>query len=180
VIASIIVVLVGVLYYFVKEEPPLPPPLPAEVAQDTESGIMSYAGNELVEEQDGKRLWELNAETIEVDPNTKKATLKNMKGIFYRDNGGQITITAPQAFIDTQTKEILMVGEVHAVSSDGATFTAREARWFETDRHFLGTGGIKLTRDDTLITGDQIESDANMEKIKVQGHAYVQKGGTPQ
>jgi len=36
---------------------------------------------------------------------------------------------------------------------------------------------VLLTKDDTIMTGDNIESDADMAKIKVYGHAKIIKGG---
>jgi lipopolysaccharide assembly outer membrane protein LptD (OstA) len=67
--------------------------------------------------------------------------------------------------------------KVQATASDGTTFTANEARWSNTDQKVYGSGNVVLTKDDTVLTGDKIESDSNMEKIKVFGNAKVVKGG---
>lgn len=175
VIACLVAFLVGGVYYFVKEEAPESPKQAQEASEPAAKPF--FTGNAIVEEQDGKRLWELTAETIEIDPNTKQARLVNIKGVFYQDKGGKIEITAPGAVMDTKTKDITMTGNVKAVSSDGATFTANEALWKGKDRMLFGTGGVTLTRDDTVIIGDKLESDANMEKVRVQGNARVIKGG---
>lgn len=178
-IACIVLLLVGGIYYFVKDEAIIPSPPPAQEASGDSAAGLSYIGNSIVEERNGKRVWELIADNIEIDPQTKRAHLKNLKGIFYQDNGGKIEITSAQAELDTQTQDVVMEYEVKAVSSDGATFTARTARWDGKGRHFYGSNGIVFTRDDTIITGDKIDSDANMEKVKVQGNARVVKGGSP-
>lgn len=174
-IACIILVLAGGLYYFVKDEPLVPP---KQVQQSTDPGpTISFKGSTYVEEQDGKRLWELTAETIEVETNSKNIILKNLKGIFYQDNGGKIELVAKQAVMDNKTKDIRMDGEIKATSStDGAAFTAPAVRWNAQERRMFGSGGITLTKEDTVITGDQFETDNNMEKIKVQGNALIRKG----
>lgn len=174
-IACLVVLLAGGMYYFLKEEAPAPPQT-QETGTNTAANAM-FVGNSIVEEQNGKRIWELSAEKIEVEPNTNKLKLTNIKGIFYKDDGGTIEVTAPEAIMDTKTRDVVMTGSVKAVSSDGATFTAREARWAGQDRRFFGSGDVRLTRDDTVITGDRIESDANMAKVRVEGNAHVVKGG---
>jgi len=178
-IACCLLFLGGGLYYFLRAEP-ITPKTPAEVASVEPAATLSYVGNLITEEKDGKRLWELGAETIEIDVNTKNMKLKNVKGVFYQDNGGKIDISAPEAVMDSKTKDIVMTGKVQAVASDGATFSAQEVRWMGLEQRFYGTKDVQLTKDNTVMSGDNIESDANMAKIKVYGHAKVIKGGSPQ
>lgn len=174
-IVAILVFFVAGAYYLLKEESPAP--APAEVVNNDQPRSISYSGNSIIEEKDGKRLWELGAETIEVDPNTKQAIIKNLKGVFYQDNGGKLEIVALQAVYDTKTHDIVMNGQVKAVSADGATFTAESARWAGENRRIYGSGGVTVTRDDTVIIGDRVESDANMQKVKVEGNARIRRGG---
>lgn len=169
--------LAGGLYYFLKEEP-VAPPAPAAVEEVEQVSTLSYVGNSITEQKDGKPLWKLDAETIEVDVKTNNTTMKNIKGIFYQASGGEIDITAPEAVMDSKTKDIVMTGKVHAVASDGATFTAQQVRWAGQQERFYGSGAVVLTKDDSVMTGDNIESDGNMEKIKVYGNAKVVTGGT--
>jgi LPS export ABC transporter protein LptC len=156
------------------------PPPPVEEAKSDPAANITFNGSSIVERKDGKKLWELSAESVQVDPNSKKVSLNNLKGILYREDGGRIDLVAREGLYDTASKEIFLEGEVKAVSSDGAVFTAAKARWATTERHMYGSGGITLTREDTVITGDKIDSDANMEKVKVQGNARAIKGGVPQ
>ncbi len=178
VIACVIVLLAGCLYYFLKDEP-LKPKEPVQV-ESSETATLSYQGNSIKEEKDGKPVWELSAETIDIDTNSKNMKFKNLRGAFYQDNGGKIHITAPEASLDSKTKEIMMVGNVQATASDGTLFVAQQIRWSNLEQHFYGSGHVSITKDDTVMTGDQIESDKNMSKIKVVGHAKVTKGGIKQ
>jgi LPS export ABC transporter protein LptC len=171
--------LAGVVYYFVRPEPLPTPEVPKQANSDAATN-MSFEGSNIVEEKDGKRVWELTAVTIQVDANTKDVQLSDLKGVFYRENGGKIDITAKQGRIDNKTHDIYLDGDVHAVSNDGAVFTAAKSKWAETERHFYGSGGIKITRDDTVITGDTINTDEKMEHIKVEGNAHIVKGGVTQ
>lgn len=176
-IACTILLLAGGLYYFLKEEP-LAPPQPIEVEQVAPVSTLSYVGNSIKQDnKEGKPLWELAADTIEIDVTTKNLNMKNIKGTFYQSNGGKVDITAPGAVLDSKTKDIVMTGKVQAIASDGTTFTAQETRWSGQQELFYGSGGVVVTKDDTVMTGDKIESDANMAKLKVFGNAKIVTGG---
>ncbi len=176
-IACTLLIIAGGLYYFNREE--TPPPPPAQEEQDNTAANVTFAGSSIVEQLNGKKQWELSAETVQVNPNTKKALLFNFKGTLYRLDGSKIDLVGRQAEYDTKTKDINMSGDIKATSSDGAVFTADKGRWAGGERRFYGSGGITLTREDTVVTGDRIESDENLEKVKVSGNARVLKGGNP-
>jgi LPS export ABC transporter protein LptC len=177
VVVATLLLLAWGLYYFLREEPPAPPMQVKETGSDPAANV-SFVGSSIVEEQNGKRLWELAAGQIEIDPATKLVHFQDLKGIFYQDNGGKMTLTAHEAVMDPKTRDITLQGDIRAAASDGATFSAPQARWAGTDRRFFGSGGITMTRDDTVITGETIETDANIDKVKVQGQARVLKGAT--
>lgn len=179
-IACTLLIIAGGLYYFNREELPPPPPTQETKAADV-SATITFTGSSIVEQQDGKKQWEINADTVQMDPGTNRARLINFKAILYRTDGSQIDLTGRQAELDTKTRDILMSGDIKAVSSsDGAVFTAPNARWAAKERRFYGSDGITLTREDTIVTGDRIEGDEQLEKVKVMGNARVLKGGTPQ
>ena len=178
IIACIALFLIGGMYYFLKDEL-LAPPKPIEVEKVQPVANLSYVGNSIKQDKDGKPLWELAADTIEIDPTTKNVNMINIKGTFFQANGGKVDITAPGAMLDSKTKDIVMTGKVQAVASDGTTFTAQETRWSGQQELFYGSGGVVVTKEDTVMTGEKIESDANLAKIKVIGNAKIVQGGTP-
>ena len=54
----------------IKDAPPL------------EKRVMTYNGNTIVEEKDGRKLWELTAESMEVDIDTQDAVITNLDAKF--------------------------------------------------------------------------------------------------
>ncbi|MBP2646310.1 MAG: hypothetical protein H6Q75_1750 [Firmicutes bacterium] len=169
----VLVVLLG-LYYFNKEEN-LTPPAEVAVEQKPVSNI-SFEGSSIVERQGGKKIWELSAGTIQVDQTTNKVYFNNFTGILYQNSGGELHLTAKEAWFDNNTKELSINGDIKAVSSDGANFSAQQAQWFGKEDKIYAEGGIVLQREDTVITGDTLESDASLTKVKIQGNAHVRKG----
>ncbi|SDF72423.1 LPS export ABC transporter periplasmic protein LptC [Sporolituus thermophilus] len=177
-IACLVLLLAGGLYYFNKDEPL--PQAPAQEVRSDPALNMVFTGNSLVEEKDGKRLWELSAESIELDQKTKQVYLKNLKGVIYQENGGKVEITARQATLDTKTRDIVLTGDIRATSSEGAILTAPSVRYAMSDRRFYGWGGVTLARGDTVVTGEKFESDGDFAKVRVQGNARVRKGVSAQ
>ena len=167
--------LVGCLYYFFRAEGITPEASSAKTPAKQE---VLFENTALVEEKDGKRLWELNAEAVNVDVTAKKVNLTKVNATFYREDGSKVNVVAHSGIADIAKQEVFLNGEVTAVSAaDGATFTAPHVRWAGEIRWFFAEGGVKLVRDDTVITGDKLDSDVNMEKVKVRGNAKVRKGG---
>ena len=133
-----------------------------------------------MEEKDGKRLWEFSAGTATLDEATKKIYLTAVKGTLYRDDGSSVTLIANKGVADTVSKDVFLEGEVLVKSEgDDASFTAPNVRWAGQQRWLFADGGVKLVQRDTVISGDKLESDVAMEKIKVRGNAKVVSGGEP-
>lgn len=178
-IGAACLLLAGGLYYFFKPEAP-PPPAPAAPAASSDSGGdtgLHFEGSTIVQQKDGKPEWELTAVQITVDQSHNTAILNTITGIFYRDDGTTVNVTAPRAVLNTQTKNIALDGGVTAVASDGSQFTAPVAEWREQTRQFIGHGGIRFVRGDTVITGDTMTADNNLQHVQVQGNAQVVKKG---
>lgn len=179
-IACTLLIIAGGLYYFNKPETPSPVKEVQEAKVDDAAANVTFAGSSIVEQLDGKKQWEITAETVQVNNSTKRAQFLNFKAIFYRQDGSKLDLVGRQAEYDTKTKDINMSGDFKATDSNGAVFTGAQGRWAAGERRFYGSGGITLTREDTVVTGDNIESDEHLEKVKVSGNARVLKGGTPQ
>ena len=177
-LACALLLVIGGLYYFFREEPMLPENTPAiEQTTAQPAANLTFAGSSIIEEKNGKKVWELNAESIEADTAGKLVYLKKITGTFYQEKGGKVDIVAQEGALDTKTHDITLQGDIKATSSDGAVFTAPQGRYEEQTKTFYGTGGITLTRGDTIITGDKIDADTALEKVKVQGNAKVVTGG---
>lgn len=175
-IACVGLFIAGIVYYYAKPEPKESNE-PAEQAVQQAHINVVFDGTLIFEEVNGQRSWELKAESITLDPNTKLTHLNNIKGSVFHEKGEKVEFTAKNAVFEPDNRVITMEGEIKAQASDGGVFTAEKANYYSKDKKFKATGKIKLIKDNTLITGDKLESDANMEKIKITGQAKVIRGG---
>lgn len=164
----------GGLYWVSGKDSP-----PPETAEAPSGGApLTYVGNTLSEEQDGRKVWELTAQIIEIDMETNHTIMKQIEGTFYQDNGDAVTIRAPKAEYNVESKDLTLSEKVTAESTDGAVLIADRLLWLGEKRLFNGEGNVRLTRGDTVIVGDKLESDSNFRKFKMIGNAHITEGGT--
>ena len=159
-------------YYLWREEFPDPP---KEVVQAEEEPIF-MEGNTISESKDGKLVWEVTAQTMRGSKNSQEIALQNVRGVFYRPQGGTVVLTAPVGVYVPKEQTLRFTGEVKAVSSDGDTFTAKEMGWLAKEERIYGQGQAQLNRKESQVSGDRIESDRDFQKSKVIGNArYVKQ-----
>lgn len=178
-IACFVLFLAAGVWYFVKDEP-LPPKVPPAETTNSLPANVTFSGSSIVEERDGKRLWELSAENIEVDAVSKQVTLHNLKGIFYQPSGGKLEMAALRGTLDATTKDIIMEGQIVATASDGARLEAAQLRYISEQSRIFGSGGVAVTQQGTVLSGDILESDTTLTKFKITGNAKVLRGGKAQ
>jgi Protein of unknown function (DUF1239). len=162
----------GLIFWAVKTVPQGPETVDAP----TESKAMKYTNNTMHEDKNGVKVWEMTAEEINVDPDTNNVILKNISGKFYQENGTVITLKAPQAFYETEAKNINIDGGVTAKSSDGTDISAQKFSWDGSSATFQGTGDVKITKEDLVAVGDKIESKDGFQNFKLMGNAHLTKG----
>ncbi len=169
-----LVVLVGfvALVYWAVSTVPKPP----EKIIDEPSRHMTYDNNTISEEKNGKRIWELKAGHMDVDMESQDATLTDIEGHFYEKDGRILTVTAKTGKYTAKTHDIDIEGDVVIESSDGARLTSDALHWTSSNEKLAAVGNATAAKDDMRATGDAIESTDGFGKIKIIGHAHLEKG----
>ena len=70
------------------------PEAPKVQNETSDSKVMSYDGNTISEEKDGHKIWELTAEHIEIDTDSKDVKLEKLQGHFYAKDGRVVSVNA--------------------------------------------------------------------------------------
>ena len=91
-------------------------PQPADDASPLEKRVMTYNGNTITEEKDGRKLWELTAESMEVDIDTQDASITNMDAKFYTEDGRTLHVTAPKANYKAKDKFLTVEGGIKGIA----------------------------------------------------------------
>lgn len=169
-----IAALAAVITWAVTTVPQSPPP----TVEKSNSQVMTYDGNTISEEKNGKKIWELTAEHIEVDIKTQNATLTNLTGQFFAQDGRIVTLQADEGSFDNETKDIAIKGHVQITNSDGASLSSDELKWQSQAELLTAVGNAVIKKDDLQATGESITSSDGFNKIKIAGKAHLSKGET--
>lgn len=136
---------------------------------------VTFSGSELKEEKDGKVIWAVNAESIEVDPRTKEIWLTNVKGIFTKDDV-TMTLTAPKGHVTGDHKIINLSGGIKATNTDGAEFSTDALLFDNNKKEFTTKTAFTFVNKDVTLTGDTLWANMVLQEVKAKGHArLVQK-----
>ena len=79
--------------------------------------------------------------------------------------------------VKNEAKDFELNDKVVAVLSSGGKLTAESIRWQQTEDVITASGNVRLLKDDTLATGDKAVTSSAFERLKLEGHAEVQRGG---
>ncbi len=168
-----IVLAIGICIWAVVTKPTPENKSPQEIKKEH---TMNYGANTIVEEKNGKKIWEIKADSINMNVQSKIAEMKNVHGKYYRDDGKILTITSPHGFYDDGKKNIMLDQKVHAEDNTGLKFDAEKATWNNAKALFTGEGKVKIVRDNMQATGDKIESNNGFTAFKLSGNAHIIKG----
>ena len=170
-LAAVIAVLAaGLVVWAVATVPDAP-----KIVPQPDKKTMSYDGNTISEEKNGRKIWELTSEHIEVDVDTQDVTMQGITGHFYAEDGKVAELKAESGVYGGKSKDIKLTGGIVVTYSDGAILVSKEMEWKSQEEILTALGDVKSVREDLLITADKIESSDSFNKIKAVGHAHLEK-----
>lgn len=170
-LAAIIAALaVGLVVWAVATVPDAP-----KIVPQPEHKTMSYDGNTISEEKNGRKIWELTSAHIEVDVDTQDVAMQDITGHFYAEDGKVAELKAESGVYGGKSKDIKLKGGIFVTYSDGAILVSKELEWKNQEEILTALGDVKSVREDLLITADKIESSDSFNKIKAIGHAHLEK-----
>ena len=88
------------------------PEAPAQ-PEPSSTRVMSYDGNTISEEKDGRKIWELTAEHIEMDLDSKDATLTGVTGHFYAEDGRTVDVQAAKGHYTAASRDVTIEDGLH-------------------------------------------------------------------
>ena len=165
--------LTGLIIWSVMTVPEIPP----QTDVPAEPRVMSYADNTLSEEHDGRTVWKMTAEQVNIDIDTHDTGMTKIDGIFYSEDGKTLTLKADEGRMDSRTHDITLTGTIEAATSDGAHLRAKVIQWSAAEKTLTASGDPEIIRDNVRATGDRIVSTDNFQRFSVIGNAHIEKGG---
>lgn len=157
------------------------PDAPPKTDEPEEKRIMSYEGNVLTSEKDGKIQWKLSAEKMSVDVDTQNAQMEGIEVIFYSEDGKEMRLTAPKGMYFHKEKNFGVYDGVKATTTEGAELTSGKLYWLNHEGgKLIAEDKVEVKKDDFFASGDRMESKNGFSNFKIIGHAHVVKSSTLQ
>ena len=152
------------------------PEIPQQTDEPTGPRIMSYMDNTLHEERDGRTIWQMTAEQMNVDIDTNDTGMVKIDGTFYSDDGRTLTLKADEGRMDSKTRDIVLTGTIEATTSDGASLRAKQIKWTAAEGSLTAEGDAELIRDDMQLSCDRL-SGVGQDHWQATGSVHMVKAG---
>lgn len=122
----------------------------------------------------GDNPWTLEAGKVEYDQDTQRAVVSQVKWALCDKKGNtRITVVGDSAQVNIATKGVAFDGPVTATGAEGEKLTVQHLEWNSTKQKLIGTGGVRLERENSTLTGDRLESSPDLKKVSVIGNVRV-------
>ncbi len=151
------------------------PPEPKETGEPVERKNVEYHSNTITSERNGRRIWDIKADTSVTDVVTQDTTFTNAVGHYHQENGTIVTLSAPSGVYASNTNNIKLTGGVRATSTEGAELVSESLEWVAAEDRLVATGKAKLTKPGVLVEADRIEAWAGFTAFRASGNAHLVK-----
>ena len=137
---------------------------------------MTYESNNIVEEKNGVKLFELNSSKMIVDAITQNAEIEDVQAKFYQEDGNFVELTAKYGNYNRQTGDIHVEGDVVVTDSKGAKLISGKLDWIGKDEILIATDNVKISKDDMRAYGEFAEASNGLRHFKLKGNAHILRG----
>lgn len=124
----------------------------------------------LTESKDGKKYWELYAQSGDYDSIKNQVHLKFVKGNLYKNDKVVMSFDSPSAIYYDKKKEIKLYNGSRAALSNNVLISADELYWKSKDDIMIASGNVKIRKaSDLLVIGNKAIYSTQTNKIKMIG-----------
>ncbi len=153
-------------------------PVEVETGNGVTAQINATLKNTVVKrEQNGKLLWEFKVGELENDHVKKIGYLNGINGKIYRSDGSYIDVKADKGSAKLDMNDFALEGKVVAVLNTGGKISADNISWNQKDELITAEGNVEFYKGEWMAKADYAETTSAFEKLKLKGHAKVEKGG---
>ncbi len=121
-----------------------------------------------VETRLNRTLWILEAAVAEVFEN--QARLQRVKVTWYGQGEEPVIVTGRRARVDLDSWNAVILGDVRAVTRDGAVLKTRQLEWDNNRKTLRAPWPVKIRSRNFDIQGRMMEAHAEEKWVRVSGH----------
>ncbi len=126
----------------------------------------------IIETKNGKKFWEVYADSGRLDKLTDKAVLNNISANFYKEGEVILSVASPVAVYSSEEKEIRLKGGAEGANNKDVYIKADEICWAGSKDRIQAKGNVKIIRNDQVMTvSDESSFDTDFTNLKISGDA---------
>lgn len=128
----------------------------------------------------GENPWRLDAERIEYDDGRKTARVGTLTWTLLDKSGKSLVeVEGNGARVDLEAEKVAFEGPVVARGPRGEVLNVTDLLWDGKARQFIGTEGVKMEREGTVLTGMRLTASPDLKKLQVEGNVKVRMANDP-
>ena len=138
---------------------------------------MEYEGNTIVEEKDGRVVWELTCEKMRIDSITQNVELDGVIGKLYQYEDEKVwELKAERGMYYQAEKTVHVEGNVIVTNSDNAELLCEKLDWLSEQEILIAIENVIVTNSDgAKLLGDKVEWIVPEEKVMATGNVKIYK-----
>lgn len=116
----------------------------------------------------GKVQWELEADSAQMQDETKKVVLQSPDVIFFSNDGEQFKLEANQGILDTKNNNMVVEGGVHLYSHRYTVYTEKMT-YQHAKRLLVSKGRINILNDAVQLQANAMTYDIENNQVQFNG-----------
>ena len=122
----------------------------------------------------GESPWNLKASRIEYDDSSKKARASSIVwNLLDKDGRTLLQLRGDAAVVNIETQGLAFEGPVHATGSKGEKIVCNKLVWDSKARKLRGSHGVKVVREGSTMTGQNMVASPDLKQVEVEGDVRV-------
>ena len=119
--------------------------------------------------KNGKKEWSLVADSAHYLEKENKVLFKNMKVLFYMDDGSEVSLTADRGYLLTESNDIQVEGDV-LVNNGTYRFETRSLNYFHQSRILQTSDPVNVSGEWFTLSADAVSVDLNAQQSDFKGN----------
>ena len=166
-------------FFYLKDIHPLGS-LGLNLGKDHLAGVaIRFKDAKLVGRAEGKKVWEFEAETIDLSKDRQKATFSHIKkGALLQDGKPVAAITSDKVIYNTFTRNLEAPTGAQFTLTDGPSFKLHKVAWDAKESKLRCDGGISATLGQSTMQGERMVADLKKKEVtiaKVKGQIKLEE-----
>ena len=143
----------------------------------TEGAEMRLEKIRFVEDKQGQKSWELEAQSIHKYQEQNMILLRDVKLTFYAKEGRTFLLTGKQGKVYQDSKDVDLEGDVTLTSSDGYQLKTHSLSYRDSEKIIRTSDPVEIEGEQLRLTGKGMSINVDAKTLKIQSQVKTHLKG---